>query len=88
MNWRNRAACLDEDPVLFFPIGNTSPALLQIEEAKAICRRCPVIESCLKWAIDQGQDAGVWGGLSDDERHALKRRDARARLARQVSPAL
>ena len=81
MTWRNRAACLDEDPELFFPIGNTGPALLQIEEAKAVCRRCEVIETCLKWAIDSGQDAGVWGGLSEDERRALKRRNARARRA-------
>jgi len=51
MTWRNRAACLDEDPELFFPIGNTGPALLQIEEAKAVCRRCEVVETCLKWAI-------------------------------------
>jgi WhiB family transcriptional regulator, redox-sensing transcriptional regulator len=87
MNWRNRAACLEEDPELFFPIGNTGPALLQIEGAKTICRRCEVSEPCLKWAIDQGQDTGVWGGLSDDERRALKRRNARARLARQAQPA-
>jgi len=79
MTWRNRAACLDEDPELFFPIGNTGPALLQIEEAKAVCHRCEVIETCLKWAIEFGQDAGVFGGLSDDERRALKRRTARAR---------
>src|SRR3569832_309188 len=81
MDWRHRAACLDEDPELFFPIGNTGPALLQIEEAKAICRRCPVMDTCLKWALESGQDAGVWGGLSEDERRALTRRIARARRA-------
>jgi WhiB family redox-sensing transcriptional regulator len=79
MDWRHRAACRDEDPELFFPIGNTGPALLQIEEAKAVCRRCDVREDCLAWALESGQDAGVWGGLSEDERRALKRRNARAR---------
>jgi WhiB family redox-sensing transcriptional regulator len=73
------AACRDEDPELFFPIGNTGPALLQIEDAKAVCRRCPVIDACLQWAFESNQDAGVWGGMSEDERRALKRRAARAR---------
>ena len=81
MNWRNRAACLDENPELFFPIGNTGPALLQIEEAKAVCRRCEVVETCLEWAMESGLTAGVWGGMSEDERAALKRRNARARRA-------
>ena len=81
MDWRSRAACLDKDPELFFPVGNTGPALLQIEEAKAICLTCPVQEVCLQWAIDTGQDSGVWGGMSEDERRALKRRKARARRA-------
>src|SRR4051794_8065333 len=80
MDWRHRSACLDEDPELFFPIGNTGPAILQIEEAKAVCRRCEVREQCLQWALDAGQDHGVWGGLSEDERRALKRRTARARV--------
>ena len=70
MDWRHRSACRDEDPELFFPIGNTGPALLQIEEAKAVCRRCEVVEECLTWALESGQDAGVWGGLSEDERRA------------------
>ena len=81
MDWRHHAACREVDPELFFPIGNTGPALLQIDEAKAVCRRCDVQEVCLRWALDTGQDAGVWGGLSEDERRALKRRNARARRA-------
>jgi len=81
MTWRDRSACLDEDPELFFPIGNTGPALDQVEEAKLVCHRCEVVETCLSWAIEFRQDAGVWGGLSADERRALKRRTARARLS-------
>ncbi|MDO5727935.1 MAG: WhiB family transcriptional regulator [Bowdeniella nasicola] len=81
MDWRHRARCLSEDPELFFPIGNTGPALIQIEQAKAVCRQCEVIDTCLKWAIDNSQDSGVWGGMSEEERRALKRRTARARRA-------
>ena len=73
-NWRMHAACRDEDPDLFFPIGSTGPALGQVEEAKAVCRRCPVQEECLRWALENNQDAGVWGGLGESERRALKRR--------------
>ncbi|KAB2343345.1 MULTISPECIES: WhiB family transcriptional regulator [Actinomadura] len=79
MDWRHRAACRDVDPELFFPIGNTGPAILQIEEAKQVCRRCDVTDACLRWAIESGQDSGVWGGMGEDERRALKRRNARAR---------
>lgn len=80
MDWRHQAACLSKDPELFFPIGNTGPALAQIEDAKRVCRRCLVREECLQWALDAGQDHGVWGGLSEDERRAMKRRAARSRL--------
>lgn len=86
VDWRHKAVCREEDPELFFPIGNTGPAILQIEEAKAVCRRCPVIEPCLKWALETGQDSGVWGGTSEDERRAIKRRAQRAR-ARGMEPA-
>ncbi|WP_309474681.1 WhiB family transcriptional regulator [Streptomyces ipomoeae] len=88
-DWRQRGACTDQDPELFFPIGNTGPALLQVEEAKQVCARCPVIETCLRWAMETGQDSGVWGGLSEEERRAMKRRSARnrARAAEQAKKA-
>ena len=85
MDWRDKAACLTADPELFFPVGNTGPAVDQIEKAKAVCARCTVTEICLQYALETGQDSGVWGGLSEDERRALKRRAARARRAGSVS---
>ena len=78
-HWQQRAACKDEDPELFFPLGNTGPALLQIEEARAVCRRCEVVDQCLQWALEQKDVDGVWGAMSEDERRALKRQSARAR---------
>ncbi|MBW1603564.1 WhiB family transcriptional regulator [Streptomyces sp. JJ66] len=79
-DWRHHAVCRAvEDPELFFPLGNTGLALLQLEEAKTFCRSCPVQEMCLQWALETRQDFGVWGGLSEDERRAMKRRAARRR---------
>ena len=81
MDWREQAECLKADPELFFPVGNTGPALDQIERAKAVCASCSVTEMCLQYAMDTNQDYGVWGGLNEDERRTLKRRAARARRA-------
>ncbi|MFE5548731.1 WhiB family transcriptional regulator [Streptomyces sp. NPDC056534] len=76
---RPRAACADVDPELFFPVGDSGPALLQEEEAKTVCRRCPLQAACLQGALDRGESAGVWGGMSEKERRSLKRRAARTR---------
>ena len=78
MDWRHAALCRDEDPELFFPIGTAGPAATQVEAAKLVCQRCPVVEPCLTWALETGQDAGVWGATSEDERRALGRRAVRA----------
>lgn len=84
-DWRSQAACTDEDPELFFPIGSTGPAVDQIAEAKKVCARCEVREPCLEYAISSNQDAGVWGGLSEDERRSLKRKRQRQRRRRMAS---
>ena len=78
-DWRHNAACREEDPELFFPIGTTGPALMQVEDAKAVCRACVVVDACLTWALESNQDSGVWGGMSEDERRSLRRRRQRAR---------
>lgn len=70
-DWRSRAGCQDQDPELFFPSPGQTP---QADEAKAVCHRCPVITQCLSWALGTRQPAGVWGGLTEDERRGLLRR--------------
>ncbi len=76
--WQARAACRDEDPELFFPVGNLGPAARQEAEAKAVCARCPVAAQCLAYAMRTGQDYGIWGGMTPDERRALARHDRRS----------
>ena len=79
MSWYEYAACRDEDPELFFPIGTSGPALGQLTQAKAVCGRCAVQSICLEWAVLADIDEGVWGGQSEDERRAQRRRTARRR---------
>lgn len=67
-DWLTKAPCKAEPDAMFA----TSTA--GIVAAKDICRSCSVIESCLQWALDTGTDYGVWGGLSEQERRALRRR--------------
>lgn len=82
-DWRHHAQCLDEEPELFFPTGTTGPALLQTEEARAVCYRCPVLEHCAQWALDTRQEHGVWGGYDEHQRRGILRRLARGTTQRE-----
>lgn len=73
MEWLRYAACVDEDPELFFPVGSTGPAITEIAAAKRVCHRCPVMVECLTWALKSEQTAGVWGGTDERERARLLR---------------
>lgn len=81
MEWWEKAACLDEDPELFFPVGVTGPAVQQQADAKAVCRRCPVAGECLEWALQTGQNYGIWGATDEEERRRLTIRRQRKRRA-------
>ncbi|KAA0109028.1 WhiB family transcriptional regulator [Mycolicibacterium sp. P9-22] len=70
-SWQQRAGCRDEDPALFFqPDGERSPARdARHEKARAICAICPVTRDCLRHSIREREPFGIWGGLSELERH-------------------
>lgn len=72
--WVEDAACARIDPELWFPI---TGSLEDAEPAVRICRSCPVQEPCLAdamaWPASRDKD-GIFGGLTADERAALRRR--------------
>ena len=72
-SWRRDAICRDTDPDLFFPVGTTGNALVQIDRAKEVCDQCPVKVDCLDYALETNQDSGIWGGTSEEERRVLRR---------------
>lgn len=93
-DWRDDAACHDHPkygPNTWFPVGNSPAALKQTQEAKQVCFfQChdDTRAACDRWADETRQDAGIWGGLSEEERSQRRRRRARERTAaanRQLS---
>jgi WhiB family transcriptional regulator, redox-sensing transcriptional regulator len=78
--WWSRAACASADPDLFFPISHSGPALRQVMRAKAVCAHCDIQRECLGYALAAGSIQGVWGGMTEEERRRLRRRNRRARV--------
>lgn len=81
VDWRHNALCRDTDPETFFPVGKKGPALRDIENARAVCRDCKAIGYCALFALETGEDTGVWGGLSEDERRALRGKAKKGQLS-------
>ena len=71
--WRHRAACRGTDLTVFFP-GRGESA----EPARQICASCPVRQQCLEYALRHTITHGIWGGLAERDRRALRTRQAGA----------
>ncbi|MFJ9845100.1 WhiB family transcriptional regulator [Kitasatospora sp. NPDC101155] len=69
------AACRYVDPELFFPDnrGGGTAAESRAIQAKSVCRACPARRECLRRAVQDGEQYGVWGGLTAPERRALRK---------------
>lgn len=77
--WEVQARCRTVGVEPFFPEGNGGKYRAAADEAKAVCAMCPVRKPCLDYALafeggsEHGQRAGIWGGLTPRERHAIHR---------------
>ena len=67
--WMHWANCRGTDPEAFVPDKGESSDL-----AKRVCGNCAVESECLEWALVNDERFGVWGGLSERQRGALKKR--------------
>jgi len=71
-DWQLDASCRGMDVGRYHPPDERNTAREQrIEQAKSICRRCPVIAACLDHALRVRAPYGIWGGRSEDERAEL-----------------
>ena len=86
-DWRDKAACRVEDPEMFFPTGTEGGWKIVINEAKAVCRRCPSRTACLNFAMDEGIRDGIFGGLTERERAAVRRRATAKQITRERAAA-
>lgn len=69
LEWMKSALCAQTDPEAFFPkIGESN------KPAKRVCAKCTVQKECLNYALSYSTIGlyGIWGGLSQRERAALK----------------
>ena len=58
--WRDRALCAQIGGDIWFPEKGGDSGVA----AKRVCRACPVTAECLAYALEMGEEHGVWGGMS------------------------
>ena len=68
LGWQSEALCAETDPAAFFPDKGGST-----REAKRVCGACLVRVECLEYSLVNDERFGIWGGLSERERRALRR---------------
>lgn len=74
-DWQLRGACRGVDSSVFFPPDGERGRARAVRErhAKEWCQNCPVIQQCRDHALAVGEPYGIWGGMSEAERHAMIR---------------
>ncbi|GLZ43523.1 WhiB family transcriptional regulator [Actinokineospora sp. NBRC 105648] len=67
--WQGAGNCAEPglDPDLMYPLEGDGPA---VAEAKATCVDCPILAACL--TAGMSESAGVWGGMTAQERRAVR----------------
>jgi WhiB family transcriptional regulator, redox-sensing transcriptional regulator len=77
------AACAGSSSEIFFPEGFGED---DYARARSICAHCPIQEACLRYALDNHENYGMWGGATEAERVGLRRLEIGSYRARCDDP--
>jgi WhiB family transcriptional regulator, redox-sensing transcriptional regulator len=70
-SWQQQGSCQGYPTEVFFPEGRGHRLRRREEQAKRICRDCPVIALCRDYALRAPEAYGIWGALTPRERARL-----------------
>jgi WhiB family transcriptional regulator, redox-sensing transcriptional regulator len=71
-DWMTDAACIEIGTEAFFPVAVASGPNRAATKATRICHeQCPVKADCLQYALTNGLEHGIFGGLTARERRPL-----------------
>ena len=76
------ARCATSDARLLHLFFSDAPA--EIEEAKELCRSCPLRLPCLRGAVDRSEPEGVWGGHLFDQGRAIAQKRPKGRPPKEL----
>ena len=68
--WMSASICPSVDPELFFPDKSRAD---RGRWAKWVCRQCPPVEDCRRYAMERPELDGVWGATTDRERRRARK---------------
>jgi len=70
------ASCKGLDPNIFYPASGYDE-----EVAKAVCSGCWVQKDCLEYALETGEQFGVWGSTTEKDRRRILKRYRRQNIS-------
>lgn len=67
-DWAEQAACKGKTHLFFVNRGDTT----RMNHAKAICKTCPVLESCRNYVLYHPERFGIWAGMTEKDRRQYR----------------
>lgn len=73
--WMEQGSCVStNNPDAWFP--GVGPRTWNTHAVIRVCRRCPVADACLRYAIERPDLQGIWGGTTHRERKSARKESA------------